>query len=245
VLHEGPLDAESPEALRRARAAFLAGHGWGEATAIAEEMRRRDELLERALVAGHPVVLWFEHDLFDQLQLAQILARLPFDPAGAVELVQDEYLGPLGVPALEELWASRRPVTPEMVELGRAAWEAVRGNALEAFLGRDTSALPHLAQAMRRLQEEREPLPRTDRQLLEALRDGPAAPLELFFANQAREEAVFLGDAWCFLRLYELAGRDLVEAAGGGRLPLPPPRGDRDAFTAVQLQLTPAGRKLV
>src|SRR5256885_12251309 len=46
--------------------------------------------------------LWFEHDLFDQLQLAQILARLPSEPAGTVELVEtDDYLGPLDATALE------------------------------------------------------------------------------------------------------------------------------------------------
>jgi len=246
VLHEGPLDAGSPDALRQARAEFLSDLGWGETTAIAEEMRRRDELFARAVEDGHPIVLWFEHDLFDQLQLAQILARLPSEPAGAVELVQtDDYLGPLDATALEELSPSRRTVTPEMIELGRAAWEAVRTNELEAFLQRDSSALPHLAQALRRLQEEREELARTDRQLLEALRNGPATPLALFAASQAREEAIFLGDSWCFLRLYELWERGLVEPVGGGRLPLPPPRGDRETFTVVQLRLTPAGRKLV
>jgi hypothetical protein len=246
ALHEGPLEAGSPAALRKARAEFLAECGWGDAIAIAEEMRRRDDLLDRAVAAGHPIVLWFEADLFDQLQLAQVLSRLPSDPVGEVELVQaDGYLGPLDAAALEVLWASRQTVTPPMVELGRAAWEAVRTNELETFLERDASALPHLGHAVRRLQEEREPLARTHRQLLEALRDGPAAPLDLFFANQACEDRIFLGDTWCFLHLYALWQRGLVEPVGGGRLPLPPPRGERDAFTAVQLQLTPAGRKLL
>ena len=64
-------------------------------------------------------------------------------------------------------------------------------------------------------------------------------------ANQAAEDAIFLGDAWCFLHLYGLAEQGLVEPVGAGPMPLPPPRGDRDAFTAVQLRLTDAGHKLV
>ena len=95
--------------------------------------------------------------------------------------------------------------------------------------------------ALVRLLEERAPLSRTKRQLLAALRDGPLRPLELFAANQAQEEAVFLGDSWCFLFLWELT-RDGLAAP---ELPLPPPRGDYDAFVAVPLELTPAGRRLV
>jgi hypothetical protein len=131
-----------------------------------------------------------------------------------------------------------RPVAREIAALGRAGWHAVCRDEIEPFLRRATSALPYLAPALRRLLEERKPLPHTDRQLLRALADGPASPLELFAANQAAEEAIFLGDAWCFLRLYRLAEQGLVEPVGIGPMPLPPPRGDRDAFLAVQLQLT-------
>jgi hypothetical protein len=246
ALHEGPIAWVPAPELRELRAGFLAECGWGSARAIAEEMRGRDELLANALTGAHPVVLWFEHDLFDQLQLLQILAAIPVDTAGSVELIQSaDHLGPLDAPELEALWPSRLTVTSATVELGHRAWRAVCSGEIETMLAEDTSALPQLAPALRRLLEERAPLGRTDRQLLEALADGPATPLRLFFANQAREEAAFLGDTWCFLHLHELAKRGLVEPVGGGPLPLPPPRSDRPAFTAVRLRLTPAGRALV
>jgi hypothetical protein len=174
-----------------------------------------------------------------------VLASVP-DNADSLELVQAPgFLGPLTAAELEALWATREPVSRETIELGRAAWEAVCSAEIEPFLERDTSALPHLDVALRRLLEERQPLPRTDRQLLEALRDGPRSPLELFFASQRREEAAFLGDTGCFLRLYELAQHGLVTSAGGGKVPLPPPRGDRDSFTTLLFELTPTGRELV
>jgi hypothetical protein len=110
----------------------------------------------------------------------------------------------------------------------------------DAALERDTGALPHLASALRRLREEREPLSRTKRQLLEALREGPRRPVEVFLASQAAEEAVFLGDTWAFLYLYELGQDGLVRP-----LPAPPPRGDHDEFAAASVELTPAGREVV
>ncbi len=78
VLHVGPL-AFDPATSRRVRARFLAGHGWGDAAAIESGLERRDELLARA---DH-VVIWVEHDLFDQLQLLQILARSATSPTSS------------------------------------------------------------------------------------------------------------------------------------------------------------------
>jgi DNA-binding transcriptional MerR regulator len=232
VLHVGPL-AYDPEESRALRSRFLAEHGWGTEDAIHAELTRRDELLGRA----ERVVLWFEHDLVDQLQLLQVLAQLSDE--AEVELVQaDDYLGPLEAAALERLWPLRRPVRREARELARQAWREVCADEVEPLA---VDGLPHLQAALARLLEERAPLPRTKRQLLEALRDGPLRPLELFAANQAREEAVLLGDTWCFLFLWELARDGLVAP----ELPLPPPRGDDDAFLAVPLELTSAGRRLV
>ena len=86
-LHVGPL-AFDPAESRRLRPEFFAKQGWGEAAAIESELARRDELLERA----ECVVLWFEPDLFDQLQLLQVLAQLP--EGADVELLQTgDYLG--------------------------------------------------------------------------------------------------------------------------------------------------------
>ena len=71
VLHEGPVRAGlTLDELSTERAAFITEAGWGRAS-----FADRDAAL-RSLVAEDEVVLWFEHDLYDQLQIAQILARL-------------------------------------------------------------------------------------------------------------------------------------------------------------------------
>jgi DNA-binding transcriptional MerR regulator len=220
VLHVGPLAFDAAES-RRLRSHFLAEHGWGEAAAIEAEFERRDELLA---CAGH-VVLWFEHDLFDQLQLLQILAQV--NPRTTVELVQcDDYLGGMDGDKLEALWLDRKGVDPLRA---REAWRGVT----QGDLDQDVPELPHLAPALRRFAEEPE---RTKRQLLAALADGPRTALQLFFANQEQEEAIFLGDTWSFLFIYELWEEGRLAPVGGGPMPLPPPKGDTATFASTMLR---------
>jgi DNA-binding transcriptional MerR regulator len=236
VLHVGPL-AFDPAESTRVRAAFLAEHGWGDAETIERDLARRDARLARAVREGHSVVLWFEHDLFDQLQLLQVMSAIDGSRPGQVELIQtDVYLGALDAPSLEALWESRRPVTNEAFDRARLAWRSICEGDLAAAVAGDGDALPYLAAAIRRLGEEREPLSRTKRQLLTAIAEGARTPLEAFHANQAQEEAIFLGDTWAFADLYELAQQELVTP-----LPMPPPRGDHDTFAVTSVTLTEAG----
>src|SRR5262249_20268474 len=81
VLTEGPVPAATPRELRTVRARFLSDCGWGSVSAIVDTLERRDRLFELALRDGRDVVLWFEHDLYDQLQLLQALAYV-----GALDL---------------------------------------------------------------------------------------------------------------------------------------------------------------
>jgi Domain of unknown function (DUF1835) len=252
VLHEGPVLAVSPAELREVRATFLSDRGWGSRHAIRAELETRDRLFLTALADRRPVVLWFEHDLYDQLQLIQILA-LAAD-AETLELIQvDSFpgrpnfhgLGELTADELETLWPQRVPVTPELVALARRAWDAVREpepTALTAFLAGETSSLPYLAAALRRLLEElpdtRSGLSRTERQLLEALSTGPSTTAEAFLACGGREEAPFAGDAWVYQTLAQL--EPLITP-----LPPPPPRGDPRAFMSARVEITDAGRAVL
>ena len=139
---------------RAVRARFLSDCGWGSERSLLE-LQRRDRLFEQALEADTTVVLWFENDLYDQLQLLQALALAGDSP---LELIQaDSDLGPLQPEELEELWPQRRPVTLHTRALAREAWDAFRAPepaGIAALLERDTSALPHLESALRRLLEE-------------------------------------------------------------------------------------------
>src|SRR5512134_2295961 len=77
VLHEGPVPAAASDVeLREIRATFIARSGWGELAEVRADFARRDARLAAALDSGEEVVLWFEGDLFDQLQLLQTLDRI-------------------------------------------------------------------------------------------------------------------------------------------------------------------------
>src|SRR2546430_7017791 len=71
VLHEGRVRDVAPDELRRVGAEFLAGDHDRDTLRRFEE---RDETLAAARDGRY--VLWFEADLYCQLQLAEILARL-------------------------------------------------------------------------------------------------------------------------------------------------------------------------
>ncbi len=242
VLHEGPVPTVPAYELRRVRARFLSECGWGSEGSLLDAFERRDRLYRHALEARTQVVLWFEHDLYDQLQLLQVLAGAQ----GDVELIQaPDHLGPLGAEELEALWPARKPVTTEVLALAREAWDAFRApepTEVADLLTRDTTVLPSLGPAFVRLLEELPDadsgLSRTERQLLEPLLDGPRTPPGLFVASQAREEAPFAGDTWVWLRLAEL--QPLVE-----ELPPPPPLGDAHAFLATPVALTDLGREVL
>jgi hypothetical protein len=211
VLHEGPVPAGlSPSELRRVRARFIAGEGWGDEGDVLRDFERRDAALAR-YPEHDEVVLWFEHDLYDQLQILQVLDFFAEREPDALTMisfdrhVQDPRfhgLGQLRPEDVPALFDGRRPVTRQQTELARSAWRAFRApepTAIVRFLERDSSALPYLAAALRRHLEQLPSagngLGRTERQAIEAVAAGRRRFAEVFMADQEREERPFMGDA--------------------------------------------------
>jgi hypothetical protein len=217
VLHEGPVPAGlTLEGTSDVRAHFLAHSDGASFPAVSERFAERD----RALGTARHVVLWFEHDLYDQLQLLQILATLSDKPDVAAEMVcidafpgvEPFYgLGQLTPIQLASLWPKRQPVTAEQLSLGSRAWKAFTSpdpGAVPRLLATDLGALPFLRNALRRLLDEFPAPPtglgRTERQLLQAIAQGVRSFAELFAANAAAEEASFMGDTTVQSRLEAL-----------------------------------------
>src|SRR5262249_57910472 len=71
---EGRVPAVGAEALRQVRAAFLVGAHVDDRAEGSDMFAERDRIL--AANRDCEYVLWFEADLYDQLQIIQILARL-------------------------------------------------------------------------------------------------------------------------------------------------------------------------
>jgi redox-sensitive transcriptional activator SoxR len=197
VLHEGPVPALPRRELLRTRARFLADCGWGDRQALLSSLERRDRQLLEALRDGLQVVLWFEHDLYDQLQLLDVLA-LAHTGEGAPELIvigsfpgKPSFggLGELTANELETLWASRRRAAPAALQAATSAWTALQApepTTLAEWATHDTAQLPFLAPALRRLLEElpapADGLSGTERRALQAVAAGAHTPPAAFIA---------------------------------------------------------------
>jgi Domain of unknown function (DUF1835) len=173
ALHEGPSSGDTAE-----RARFIADRGWALFDQTLEQLTRRDERLQRAIDQREPITLWFETDLYDVLQLAQIADRIA--EARIVLVGQDEFRGVAELSAGEIRAARPEPFAPEPY---RELWRA--------FTAPDPRALndlrdlpPVVADAAHRLMQEHawttDGLNRTQRALLHER--GP------------EEERPFMGD---------------------------------------------------
>ena len=229
VLHDGPVPGSlDATALNETRARFLAERGAAPYDLILADFVGRDAQLA-ATGPSDKVVLWFEPDLYDQLQLLQILTHLYLKPPAQrpeVCIVEaDELLGLVSKKQLAQYHDRQRTVREVDLELAAAGWEAFTSaddtllkqfaNTESALHSADSYAsgpavvLPYLHAAMRRLLQEypsaSNGLSRTEQQTVDALLSGARTVGDTYQAAHApREEWVWLGDssfAWYVQRL--------------------------------------------
>jgi hypothetical protein len=209
--------------LRRIRASYLAGHqsaGHAEAT---RQFTERDHALEANRDGEY--VLWFEADLYDQLQIAEILARLAAlgVPAGRITLICiGEHAGIARFGGLGELTAEQlrelpytnacARLTPAALELATRAWAAFRApspGGLGAIAAARLGELRFLGEAFDRLSREypgtRDGLSLTERRVLAAVAGGAPEAGTAFVRAGARETRPYLGDITCFSRMDRMA----------------------------------------
>jgi hypothetical protein len=180
--------------------------------------------LARAPKEYERIVLWFEHDLYDQAALARILAsfatrkQLP-----RIEMIEiDRHpgvgrfigLGQLSPDQLLKLWPRRERVTARQIAAGKQVWQALQaptpGPLMEAIEG-GVRDLPFMKGALvRHLQElpwTGDGLSLTEREALRALAKGPLTVAEMFATAQKRDPQPFMGDLFFWSVV-----RDLIEA---------------------------------
>ncbi|MGB0683772.1 MAG: DUF1835 domain-containing protein [Magnetovibrionaceae bacterium] len=221
----GPLPSGLTGApLRALRAAYLAEAWDGDETDYRSRLDEQDKALE-GLETFDRIILWFEHDLYDQTILVRLLARLGRNPALKDRLALiciDRFpglerfigLGQLGPGQLQSLWGTEKPVTVEMIEQAAACWEAFRSPTPQGLMDLGSvDALPFAARAFaRHLLEypwETDGLGLTQRLSLLALARGMTSPGEVFgLMMRELEPLPWLGDLMFFGLL-----RGLAEAA--------------------------------
>jgi Domain of unknown function (DUF1835) len=256
VLHEGPAPRVDGDRWYETRARFLEGLAEGY-----DAIRTSLAAFDRAVV-GHgshdEIVLWFEHDLFDQLLLIRTLDLIggrsrPARQQDVSVICIGEFpgverfigLGQLNAGQLASLHPTRARVAEHQFALASDAWQAFRADsplellAVMVRLEADATArqaLPFLHDAIRRLFEEypstTNGLSRTANAILRTIASGPLPAGALFRATQADEARPFMGDSTFF---------DLVARLASTRVPL---------VTVADLPgrsvaITPAGRDVL
>ena len=212
VLHEGAVPAGlSLEAFSEVRTEYLSSHKYGSFKNILQSFAERDEVMVN-LEKYDKVVLWFEHDLYDQLQLLQILDFLKHNPNSCKLSIicTDNYLGLCTPNEMLALRAFETEVTDTLLVLGSECWQAFTSGtplAWQGLLEKDTSLLPFLEGAVVRLLEEypsvKNGLSRTENVALDIIAKGEECrPGRMFGLYYETEERKFLGDSsfWNILR---------------------------------------------
>ena len=256
-LYEGPVPGGlSDLELLDERARYLAGPV---ATSYSDEVkglqRWRDEV--DTVASYDELVLWYEHDLFDQLNLIQLLSwlksRLP--PTSTVSLVEIgsfpgrpafKGLGELTPPDIASLLETRQPVSNERYELAARAWTAFRQSTPEAvdeLRQQDNNAMPFLSAALKRFLQEypwaTDGLSRCERRLLTIAASGPVDLRTVFVPMHEGETAYYITDL-SFLGLLRDFSRCTPPLISVADIPI-----DADRIPNGTLTITDFGRAIL
>jgi len=211
---QGPLI--KGQQLLRARAEFLSNYVKLSDVSIEniqQQLQSAEDTLRECADHYQRVVLWFEHDIYDQLILARVLAcfcshKVPIrlemvsvnDYPGSTRFIG---LGQLPPEALHLLWQKRVLISEQQLSLGQTVWNALCSNdflSLHALLNAEkTNVLPYMAGAIKRYLQE---LPSVDNGLglcenliLQALVDKSYRAGKLFsYVTGSLEPTPWLGD---------------------------------------------------
>jgi hypothetical protein len=211
-LYDGPVPGNMDDAeLVDVRARYLCGDSDASSVDPVNDLREwRNAIAQHD--AYEELVLWFEHDLFDQLNLIQLLTwlrdRLPSSKAVSLICIgtfpgreRFKGLGELTPQELAPLLDTRARVSDAQYTLAAKAWDAFRHATPEALDGlrhTDTSALPYLADALTRFLQEypwtADGLSRTERNLLQLANDGTTDLMSVFSRIDRNEQAYYVTD---------------------------------------------------
>jgi len=197
------------------RADFLANTYGGQVGRTRDEIYREltsaEEKLRTAAAHYDRVVLWFEHDTYDQLILARCLAQFAETTPARLELVSATHfpgamrfigLGQLPPEALRLLWSEREQVSDRQLRAGASVWKMLRSEdprSLAETAARGMPELPQLAVALKRHCQElpwtSDGLSLTERLILQLLQEQSRTVGETFRALlMQREPLPYLTD---------------------------------------------------
>ena len=239
---EGPVPGRvSDQEYREVRARFFVDQQYTKSYegALQGLTARHDKLAQAKNYAE--VVLWFDACLFDQTIMIHLIEKLAQTDTGNAktslicvgehpEFKRFVGLGELNPAQMAALFPGRHEITPAEKELAVKAWKAFSSDnprAIEDLLQQDCSALPYLADALKRHLEQypsvTNGLNRLQREALEVVASGMNKLGQIFSEVSQKEERPFFGDTILWECLDEMAGGNapLLKIDGPGPLKSP------------------------
>ncbi|CAA6806845.1 MAG: Unknown protein [uncultured Sulfurovum sp.] len=214
-LHAGPVPTHaSLEELSKIRAKFIASCGFGSLQEVNLDFLQRNQKLLN-YENYEKIILWFEHDLYDQLQLIQILAWFSKRNLTKINLTlicTNNYLGESTSQQIKKLLHYETTINKKHLDLAQETWLAFGQKTPKRFakiLDKPTAILPFLQATIYRMLEEypstKYGLSRTEHQALLIIASGIDNKVDIFVKNQIFEEKKFMGDIifWKILDNFE------------------------------------------
>jgi len=195
--------------LREVRATYLAGND-GAVDPHNDLLRWRQTI--EAVDAYDELLLWYEHDLFDQLNLIQVLSWLPMHVRVAVRVSlvsvaaypghpRFKGLGELSPREIGSLVERRRPIGTAEYVIAEAAWQLFREptpQPLDDFRRSRPAVFPHLVPSLDRFVQEypwtTDGLSRSERRLLSLVAVGPVDLRSVFPRMHDDESHYYITD---------------------------------------------------
>ncbi|MEZ9233089.1 DUF1835 domain-containing protein [Vibrio amylolyticus] len=213
------------------------------------EQRSIDTLLDPKF---QRIVLWVEHDAYDQFMLLRTLTLLQHNKDAIVEVIEinhfpgtDRFIGFGQLPeeAIRSCWANRKTVNAKLMSQAQHCWQALRSsnpNTLFDLVDQHTlDCLPNIAKVfMRYLQE----LPQTTTGLSKtqhialsvlAKEISPITVGELFQKSQKADPIPCLGDVMFYALLLPLTQLET---------PILTINSNDDTWLKQEITLTPSGK---
>ncbi|WP_420547734.1 hypothetical protein [Curvivirga sp.] len=246
-MHHGPFSVESDlTSVSQIRAKYLSGFGLN-----IEDVIRDFQLRDAHILAAdkyEDIILWFEHDLLDQLQILQILDQLHqmhIDPSKLYMICIDKHkeishfrgLGQLNTDQISNLSSTKSNITNMDLDIASKGWKAFTSNhpnELLSFSKSDHTSFPLLKAALFRHFEEypnaQNGLTRSEYQLLNLVKEGINTPVDIFRQNMELEDRLYIGDWYSYI---------LIEKLCSGETPLLTTQSDEAFWFAPKYEAGP------
>ena len=227
-LHEGSVPSGlTLEELSIIRAKFISEYKVGDFSEIYKRLKDRNNRL-KAYKRYKKIVLWFEHDLYDQLQLLQLLDWFATKELKDIQLsliYSNNYLGESTPKQIKKMLHYAIDVNSNHLKLAKEAWSTFRESTPKSWsklLKKPTSILPFLQPTIVRMLEEfpstKTGLSRTEYQALLVISKGIDNAQDIFEESQNLEKRKFMGNIIFWKILNNFENYNLIERDINNRL---------------------------